>query len=226
MTDHVVICGHSRAGTTLLHEVMRQAWQGSGWQFYDEERPFEAVGQGARKVVTKRPLDVFKHRALREYADRVNLLVLLCVRDPRSLLTSKHAAVPGDYFYHADAQYQIGDGSARLINPGLLAVHDALMALHNDPAIKTEVVNYEDTLEEHYRPGSTPPALAAALNGDREIDRSRVDAWRDHWPRLVDQFTRYPRLFEVMRAYGYSLKNFEGVGGMPEAPTNLEGVGV
>ncbi len=226
MRQHIVICGHSRAGTTLLHEVLRQELSDDGWQFYDQERTFEAADQSHRKVVTKRPLDVFKHQQLKRYAEQVDLRVLLCIRDPRSMLTSYHQSVPNDYFYHADHQYRVGRRDARLVNPGLLPVHHALMAIHGDPSIPSEIARYEDTLDRSYRPGSTPAGMARALNGDREMDRSRLDAWQDHWPRLVDQFTRYPELFYVMHEYGYSLENFEGVGGIPPAPKYFDGGGV
>jgi len=199
MRQQIIICGHSRAGTTLLHEMMRQKMP--DWTFYDSERPFDAAEHD--RVVTKRPLDVFRLEELRAYSRRHHVEVILCIRDVRSLLTSRHPSVPGDYFYHADAQYLVhGNGSATLSNPGLLATHYAIKAMH-DSDLRTMVVRYEETLQRAYEPGGAPPDLAVALNGDREIDRSRIDGWRDHVPRLRDQFGRFPALYDVQRHYGY-----------------------
>jgi len=201
MRTHIVICGHSRAGTTLLHEVMRQSMP--DWHFYDCEMPFDRAQHD--KVVTKRPLDVMKFSDLQEYAENVDLKILLCIRDPKSMLTSYHKSVPGDYFYHADKQYFVPKaGRPSLTNPGLIPVHNAIMRLHQSD-LNTEIVRYEDTLKRSYAPGQTPEKMARALNGDRPIDTSRIEAWKEHIPRLKNQFSQFPKLYEIMETYGYDI---------------------
>jgi len=201
--SHIIICGHSRAGTTLLHEIMRQSMP--DWHFYEQERTFSRAEHD--KVVTKRPLDVFKFEAIREYAKSNDVRVLLCIRDPRSILTSFHKSVPDDYFVDADYQYFVTRNRKTKTNPGLIAVHDAIMRMHNSE-LNTEIVRYEDTLKRPYTPGNTPPKMARALNGDRPIDASRLDAWRGHMDRLEDQFTRFPKLYDIMAEYGCDTDGF------------------
>lgn len=185
----------------MLHEIMRQSMP--DWHFYDAEKRFNKAAHD--KVVTKRPLDVLRFDEIKEYANEVDVKVLLCIRDPKSLLTSFHKSVPDDYFYHADKQYFVKkNGSATLSNPGLIPVHNAIMKMHNSD-LDTEIVRYEDTLKRPYTPGKTPVKMSRALNGDRPIDTSRLEAWRDHMPRLKDQFSRFPKLYEIMDIYGYDI---------------------
>lgn len=201
MRTHIIICGHSRAGTTLLHEIMRQSMP--DWHFYDRETPFRAATHD--KVVTKRPMDVLRFRELRDYSKEVDLKVLLCIRDPKALLTSYHKSVPNDYFYHADKQYYVPkSGRPILRNPGLIPIHNAIMRLH-ESEIPTEIVRYEDTLKRPYVAGQAPEKMTRALNGDRPIDTSRLEAWRNHMPRLKDQFSRFPKLYKIMDIYGYDI---------------------
>jgi hypothetical protein len=227
---HLIICGHSRAGTTLLFEMLRQALH--GYAFPDRETSFVAVPpDGPARIVTKRPLDVFRLDRLAEAARRRRVSVLLALRDPRGLLSSRHAAVPGDYFYHADRQYFVPpDGPPRLVNPGLLSVHDAIRraeAAALPPGVTLSRLRFEDLLGDPGAVGTTlrarhglplarslaglspanpPPSLARALNGARPLDPDRVGAWRapGHAARLSDQFRRFPKLFAVMADGGYT----------------------
>jgi hypothetical protein len=227
---HIVILGHSRAGTTLLHEVLRASLD--GFAFLDRETSFARVPpDGPDRIVTKRPLDVFLADALPMAARTRPVSVLACVRDPRALLTSRHVSVPGDYFYHADRQYFSPEGRVpTLTNPGLIPVHRAIRRLEMGdwgPRISVSRVRYEDVLTDpesvqamlerdhglrfhtplaSVQPGpETPGKLARALNGVRARDPSRIAAWRapDHSARLRDQFTRFPELHRIMAEYGY-----------------------
>jgi hypothetical protein len=176
------------------------------WHFYNSEKAFRHATHD--RAVTKRPLDVFKLKELREYAQDVELKVLLCIRDPKAMLTSFHKSVPDDYFYHADKQYFVPrNGPPVLTNPGLIQVHKALMKMHNSE-LDTEIIRYEDTLKRPYTPGKTPKSMSRALNGDRPMDTSRLEAWKDHMPRLKDQFSRFPELYDIMDEYGYE---YEGL---------------
>ena len=50
---------------------------------------------------------------------------------------------------------------------------------------------------------------AAAMNGLRPLDTSRLQKWRrpEHRDRIIDQFTRFPELFDVVTGLGYEPNN-------------------
>jgi hypothetical protein len=152
--------------------------------------------------------------------------------DPRSLLISRHKSVQNDYFYHADFQYFLPKGKApTLTNPGLLPTHAAIRMFRAALAKKqwmSHVVAYEKLIQDpdmmqkqisqtlrlafHRRFSEINlaavdlPMKVAALNGVRQLESSRLLAWRrsEYRMRIRDQFTRFPELFRVMREMGYS----------------------
>jgi hypothetical protein len=209
MKKHIIICGYSRAGTTLFYQIKRQEMDTKKWKFFDEERTFSKAGNN-NFVVTKRPLDVFKFEKIQKYSKKVDVEILLCIRDPRSMLTSFHKSVPDDYFIDADYQYLVTKSkSPSKTNPGLIPIYYAIDRFLNSN-LKTKLIKYEDVvLNKKYTPGQTPENLRRALNGDRELDKSRISAWKQHLPRLKEQFSKFPKLYDIMEDYGYDLEIVE-----------------
>lgn len=61
-----------------------------------------------------------------QYGKSLELIVML--RDPRDILTSRHQGVKDDYFYAADHAYFISDNAApSFTSPGFLPVHKAIL---------------------------------------------------------------------------------------------------
>lgn len=217
---HLVVCGYSRAGTTLFYAMLRAAL-GAGWQTFDRERPALQVGRSqARHICSKRPLDVLQAGEILQRCRDPWLIAL--VRDPRDALTSMHASVPDDFFVHADCQYFVPRrGRPRRTSPGLLSIDRAIRSL---PGERSWVLRYEDlvrdpadvqarlanqlglTFQEDltaWQNGSLSPNLRRALNGVRPLDASGVGRWRSYPDRIREQFTAYPELHDVLRRRGY-----------------------
>ena len=98
---HVVICGFPRSGSTLLALMIRCCVAHACT--YDREVPALRAARTAKRnhrfMVTKRPKDIFDVDAIRAYYrnKRAKPLFILTVRDPRSVLTSRHVNKNGYY---------------------------------------------------------------------------------------------------------------------------------
>ena len=228
---HIAIMGQSRAGTTMFYNMMRGSLQ--GFQFLEHEQTAAQTIKNPRgSFCTKRPLDVF---AMQEILDgnlvRKELDVILCVRDPRSLLTSKHKAVPDDYFMDADKMYFIDQarGVAQKTLPGLLVVDQQIRAILDQQeafGYRVFLLRYEDlvanpdqvqtALSEQmgyrfsgsfsdFHKAAIPEQLAGPLNGIRPVDQDNAVKWQDESKRkrLIEQFSKFPGLFNILQAYGY-----------------------
>lgn len=227
---HLLIAGQGRSGSTLLYNMMRATLQ--GFEMPEDEAPALSVIRRPESFCTKRPFDIFdvaKILAAAGTRKRVDLIVPL--RDPRDLLTSRHRAVPHDYFYGAQHCYFIPpDGSPpTLTAPGILPVHDAIAQVIRANLFPQGVqfVRYEELvaapesirarLEEaffldfkgrfsDFHRAATSASLADAMNGVRPVDASGHGKWRapEHRQRLIEEFTRTPRLHDMVIALGYA----------------------
>ncbi|MGR3569826.1 MAG: hypothetical protein ACU0CN_18860 [Pseudooceanicola nanhaiensis] len=107
MSDrHLVIAGQGRAGSTLFYNMLRHCLR----DFHLPEGETSAVSCLNRpgNACTKRPFDILQMpRIAAAFAGRKQLDLIVTLRDPRDILTSRHRAVPGEYFYGADRCYHI-----------------------------------------------------------------------------------------------------------------------
>lgn len=232
----IIVTGYSRSGSTMFYRMLASTVR--AFSFFDHEaRALDHLAGAPDRLVTKRPLDVFDLPRIQETwsdtAPDTAIDVIFLIRDPRSLLVSRHARVPNHYFMDHDLQYFIPtSGEPQLINPGLMPTHHAIQSFlsHGNPSFRKLVVRYEDlvraplsvqavlgrslglTYHGHFSDFdryAVPAALLPALNGVRPLDPTRLTPWRQpsHAARLRDQFTRCPALFEVLIAYGYEKDN-------------------
>jgi len=196
MTHAIIHCGFCRSGTTLLYNMLRTTVR--GYRFFDREKPGAQVADDDR-VITKRPLDVFWASGRPR---------IISVRDPRAILTSQHWSHPGEYFCGAD----------RDLNgmPGLLPQWQAIQELDGGVVRYEELVRDPATVQSRlgerfgfeyvghfadFWKHDTPDMLTRTLNGKRPIDSGHD--WRDHMPRLRQQFDRWPELHGVVEGLGY-----------------------
>lgn len=226
---HIVIAGQGRAGSTLLYNMLRHAL--TGFEMPPAEQP--ALGWVGRpgNYCTKRPFDIFDMpRIIGAAAGRKRVDLIVTLRDPRDIITSHHASVPGDYFYAADRCYFVPpDGSApRFANPGVLPVQHAIVKVLNAGLFPQGVflLKYEDLVRDpdliqrklalgfdldfHARMADfhqveIPSDLQGPLNGVRAAKADRTARWRapEHAARIRDQFTRFPELHDVVVGLGY-----------------------
>ncbi|MGI3170576.1 hypothetical protein ACRARG_15600 [Pseudooceanicola sp. C21-150M6] len=228
MDRHIVIAGQGRAGSTLFYEMMRHAL--AGFEMPAKETRALSIIDRPGNFCTKRPFDIFDIEKVLEAAGtqkRVDLIVTL--RDPRDILTSRHARLQGDYFYAADKCYRIlPDREPEFIMPGFLPVHQRIVEVLQTDLFPQGVflLKYEHLVEDPDRiQGILAQALdleftdsfvnfhenqvasenQSAMNGLRALDRSRQAKWRapEHRERIIDQFTRFPDLHDIVIGLGY-----------------------
>ncbi|MHA6345254.1 sulfotransferase domain-containing protein [Roseivivax sp. CAU 1761] len=228
MDRHIVIAGQGRAGTTLFYSMLRGTLPG----FKMPDREVRAVEYMAipGNYVTKRPFDIFDVPSilnLNAGAKRVDLIVTL--RDPRDILVSRHENLPGDYIMHADRSWAIRKTGVReFVNPGVIPIHQAIAEVATSGVFKQGVflLKYEDLIADpeamqaqlardldlefdgrfsDFHQHKVPGVLTPALNGVRPVESSRLQRWRapEHRDRIIDQFTRFPELFDMLVALDY-----------------------
>lgn len=221
----LAICGFSRSGTTLLHQLLRQST--SDVYIPPDERSYRAIPFRYGKVITKRPLDVFALPATKRFRKLRPIYVLFVVRDPCDLITSRHTAVHGDYFIGADYVYHICEDGSFYKKPdgGILSTYEAYLKLF-DAKLPISVLRYEDLVCKPQEVQSwfesvfslrfpkgfnefgseSQISLSAPLNGVRAPETSRIGRWRENPElrgRVKSQFLAHPELEKVASAFQY-----------------------
>ncbi len=228
MDRHLLIAGQGRAGSTLFYSMMQHALSG----FTMPETEVRAGGflSLPGNVCTKRPYDIFDFAKLAEAAEgRKQLDLIVTLRDPRDVLTSMHKAVPDDYFYSADLTYNIHTpGGPKKTMPGLILVHMAILEalksgllprgafllkyehLVADPDRIQAMLAEGMGLDFHARfsdfhKRDVDASMDRAMNGLRPVDGKQIEKWRapKHRTRIIDQFTRFPTLHDIVIDLGY-----------------------
>jgi hypothetical protein len=218
---HVVICGMSRAGTTLLHSLLLHSM--AGFDFFPQEVAALTMTSHPRNLVTKRPLDCLELANIYRAMTTVDLRIIFCVRDPRSVVCSHHANVSHDYFIGYRSQYFVipEQGICEPTNPGLQHIFAAWRLVQGS----VYTLRYEDlvsspdeTQENLFRFLGTSierkfsdfdenskiaSEMLVAMNGQRRIDTRGVNAWHSHPLRIWNEFTDNPEMFEMVRMLGY-----------------------
>jgi len=212
---HIIICGQSRSGSTLLYNLLRE--NVSNYQFYDDEKRALSVPDNCDQI-TKRPLDIFDYGKIK--SDR-ECSFLITMRDPRDILTSVHTSVPDDYFCDYDKQYMVTANKIEKSVVGLIPFYEQINKVGEALIIKYEDIicypdqlqivlcklfkfNYTGDFEDWgHKKVEIPDKLIKALNGIRPIDDKGIGRWRDHPERIKDQFAKCPQLFEIVKEFGY-----------------------
>ena len=168
----------------------------TNYRFLEHEARADQV---TGNTITKRPLDI--------YESYPNKQAIVLVRDPRSVLTSKHWSDPRAYFVSADKC---------LHHLGLLAMWEAVKAKPGYRLRYEDIVSDPDALQadigkkfgleysarfSDFHKAEIPKRLERPLNGIRPVDSGHD--WRDHMPRIEEQFTKFPKLFDVLIEMGY-----------------------
>jgi hypothetical protein len=213
LRQHVVICGFPRSGTTLFQLMMEGCVRGIGSRGR-ERRALEVAECGRRShaaLLTKRPKDLFLIREIREfYANRgVQVQFILLHRDPRAVLTSRHFSRPTEYYLSTEEwrhYYRHWDWCRK--------ADDVLSVRYEDLIRRPEEVqrhvleftgwearwNFRDFVQ-HVPKGFD----GRALNALRELDETRLLAWRsgEHRTRLREVVRELPELPQVLVELAY-----------------------
>ena len=220
---HLVICGFPRAGSTLLQLILRTCIKDI------DGPPFECAAMDValhnhyrkRTLVTKLPADIHAVEELRDYykGKKAKLRIIVTVRDPRSVLTSKHSAYPSFRGYYVDPKrwveiYRVIKDLENDADVYLLKFEDLL----TDPQrIQAELTQFADLDVredfEHYHTlaekESRDSMTEGALGGLRSLDRRVVDKWRDekHSERISELIEELPEFAEACLHFGYEKDN-------------------
>lgn len=181
----------------------------------------------SRQLATKRPLDLLDLDAISTNLGRFrDLQFLVCIRDPRDLVTSRHRWMRQQFFQGADYQFYVSGGVKAFANPGVAACYDALKKAETEGRHRLLTLRYEDLIvaperarqllcfatgfplnqpfaEFHAAP--IPPELSPQLNGIRSVETFTSAAWTrpERLTQAYRQVTLFPELEEIAKAWGY-----------------------
>lgn len=227
MNRHILVTGQSRAGSSLLYSMLRRTLR--DFNIPGPEFPARAVIHMPGDTCSRRGYDLFDFDrivAVAEGRKRLDMIVML--RDPRDILTTFDPRLPDDYVCSADRSYFVAaQGGPQQILPGVLAIHDQIRRIVTSDDLPQGVVmlKYEHLVEEprrvqhlladgleltfdgdfsQYSTGEID-SHGPDLTGVRPADAPRVPRWRapHHRARIVDQFTRFPELHDMVEGLGY-----------------------
>lgn len=227
MNRHLLVTGQSRAGSSLLYSMLQRTLR--DFNVPGAEFPARAVIHMPGDTCSRRGYDLFDFDRIAETArGRKRLDMVVMLRDPRDILTAYDPRLPDDYVCSADRSYfTAAQGGPQQILPGVLAVHERITQVVASDACPNGVVmlKYEHLVDEPRRVQHLlADALELRFDGDfgdyhpREIeshgpdltgvrpaDAPRLARWRVpyHRDRIIDQFTRFPALHDMVEALGY-----------------------
>lgn len=214
LKTHILICGYGRAGSTVLLAMMEYAHP-KARTFGREIRGWRAATYRWRNhdvVISKQPDDIFTLHRLRNFykGRKAQLKVILTLRDPRDVMTSKHVATGPDVYYQDLRRWRL--------------LHEYYRLYKDDPDVMS--VKYEDFVT---RPNEVQQQIDAftgvpserpfadfhkadrkdfetePMNGVRPLDRQTVQRWANpkHHARIAQILREIPDLPEILIEIGY-----------------------
>lgn len=223
---HIVVCGCSRGGTTLLYNMLRSTLVGATCP--PQERPaLKYIFNRSPLLVTKRPLDILSAgEIIRKLKPFKAVDFVIVIRDPRALVSSRHSSAPDQPFQGFDYQMWVGKTASAYVKPGVLAVYDAIDALTSADGVSSVVVRYEDLVSDpdkvqadlsrsldlemagrfqDFHRAEIPADLTRALNGVRPVEAANAESWRTgaRLQRVCEQFRRAPDMLSILTRWGY-----------------------
>lgn len=220
LRSHAVICGFPRSGSTLL-QLMIDSCVAHVDSFSTEVDALWAATHAPRRrpwMVTKLPANIEQVPELREwYAGHPGALqVLLTVRDPRSVLTSRHAAYPPSRGYYVSPHRWrrvdelvtslTGDPDVTVVHYEDLVRRPAQVQRSLSAEIGWSVHTPFDRFHERTRAESLDRMTRGALGGLRQLDEVRTSGWQapEHRERLREVLLELPDLPDLLIERGYT----------------------
>ena len=174
-----------------------------------EKSIFDPVAQPGGIYISKQPNDI-KH--LRHIFHRDGgLHIIYIVRDPRSVITSKHRGASEQYFCNyrvwrecerAAAHYDGHPRFLRLRYEDLVADPDGVQARIQSHFTFLTRRHAFSNFHQFSRPSN---ASERAMGGVRKVDQASLSKWRQHLPRLAYQLRLYPALGDDLVRLGYEV---------------------
>jgi hypothetical protein len=164
-------------------------------------------------MITKRPRDIVELPRIRElYARRrTQLRIIVTIRDPRDILTSRHVRTARERPYHVtipEWNHRYRHVVKHLTDP------DVMVARYEDLVANTGSIEsrMESFIGEHFEQAFSsfvdrvPPGFrTTALNGLRRIDARSVGRWKrpEHRDRIAHVLRRLPDFPHQLVRLGY-----------------------
>lgn len=213
LQTHIVICGYPRSGTTLLLAMMEYALPGAR-RFGEEIGAWRAATHEWRNhavIVSKKPDDVYViHRMRNFYTNRhAKLRVIVMVRDPRDVLTSRHAVTGPSVYFEDIAAWRQRHEYVKLYrnDPGVLMIYYEELVTNTAEVCK-RVETYTgisaDRSFTDFHSG-LEGFNTQALNGVRPVDAKTMGRWRrpEHRERIEQILRESPDFCEVLVDMGW-----------------------
>lgn len=170
----LVVCGYPRSGTSLLFNMLSSSLP--EFSFHPFEVPAHERIERWGDHASKNPLDVI---AIPELI-KVNplekeIIVIVPLRDPRDIVTSKHPVLPDRYFIGFDYSWwpQKEEGEWAYDAAGVGQIANAIEELRELAGVKVVIIRYEDLVAE---PDEIQSKIAAATG--LEFDQAFSDYHR------------------------------------------------
>ena len=217
MNKRIVICGFPRSGSTLLLQML--IYTVKNYDIPDREVKF--IDYPYDNCITKRPGDIFEIDNLLNK----NIKIIITTRDVRSLITSfwgvmDQPLITDEYFMDYES---VWGPHPEADNCGVKQYYKAIKYAknkYNIYEIKYEelVTNpekiqkdmqvrfgfeYRGKFADFYKRKNINEATDLMLNGLRPLDPTRLYGWKKHKDRIVEQFTKFPELFDILIEQGY-----------------------
>jgi hypothetical protein len=211
LRTHILVCGYQRAGTTMLLAMLEYAHP-KARRFGEETSGWRAATYAWRNhavVVSKVPKDIFELDALQAFyaARKAKLRIIIMVRDPRDVLTSKMkgagygADIPGWRDYHEHYRRHKTAPNAILVRYEDLVADPAaaqrkIDAFTGEPSERP----FAEFHTEERKDFDTFP-----LNGVRPVDQNTVGRWGrpEHRERLEQVLREVPDFPQILIELGY-----------------------
>jgi len=208
MKPSIHIVGCPRSGTTLLAEMINACYPGIEYPRH-EETILDVYPDSRRTRMSKKPND---GRWIKPVL-KVNqgLHVLAMIRDPRSVLASRHRALPGMYF----CNYPVWKRSEKSI--AALRSHCRVLVVRYEDLVSApereqdrigrflDFLVPEYSFADYHEIAAPSSEAIHALDGVRPPDPARRNAWKEHLPRIKQQIERFPTLLDDLVRLGYEV---------------------
>ena len=174
-----------------------------------EKSIFDPVAQPGGIYISKQPNDIKHLRHIFHRDDGLHIIYM--VRDPRSVITSKHRGASDQYFCtyrvwreceHAAEDYVGHPRFLRLRYEDLVADPDGVQARIQAHFTFLTRRHAFSNFHQFSRPSN---ASEQAMGGVRKVDQASLSKWRQHLPRLAHQLRLYPALSDDLVRLGYEV---------------------
>ena len=214
---HIVGC--PRSGTTLMKELVCTCFVNDGCCEH-EMSIFQQPKIDGDLYISKQPNDI---RQLRHIFSRDDALYIIYLsRDPRAVITSRHHSGQADYFCNYRIWRECQMAALRYAgHPRFLELRYEDL-VHSPDGVQNKIqAHFPFLLQRHpfsgYQLHAKPSAAARmAMHDLRQISPVSLDKWRDHLPRVSEQYQRWPEMAQELVRLGYEpdeswLEDLQGV---------------